>query len=105
MSKTVQILQAANQAGKSFGFTAEQQQYLKDALELATIKMNQKFELIDQGPVDDAPWYTVKIRDKEIWFWLTQQEGRWHHYICEQTRIPLVDMDEPTYLALVMRWS
>ena len=86
-------------------FDDEQRRLIEDAVKRAIIKMNQKFELVDQGPVDDAPWYTVKVRDKEIWFWLTQQEGRWHHYICEHTRMPLVDMDEATYLALVMRWS
>lgn len=105
MSKTVQILQAANRAGKSWGFTTEQQQYLKDAIKRATIKMNLKFELVDQGTVDDAPWYTVIIRNNDVWFWLSQQQGSWHHYRDDAYREPLVDMDEPTYLALVMRWS
>ena len=104
MSREIQILKAARRAGKSM-FTEEQRQQIEDAVKRAIIKMNQKFELVDQGPVDDAPWYTVDIRDKEIWFWLSQQEGHWHHYICEHTRMPLVDMDEATYLALVMRWS
>lgn len=104
MSKEIQLLKAARRAGKTM-FSDEQLQHIEDALERAIIKMNQKFELVDQGPVDDAPWYTVVIRDNEIWFWLSQQEGQWHHYTCEHTRRTLVDMDEATYLALVMRWS
>lgn len=103
MSQITRLLNAAKRAGKVF--TDDEKQSIEDAFERAIIKMNQKFELVDQGPVDDAPWYTVAIRDREIWFWLTQQEGRWHHYTCEHTRRSLVDMDEATYLALVMRWS
>ena len=103
MSQITRLLNAAKRAGKVFA--DDEKQSIEDAFERAIIKMNQKFELVDQGPVDDAPWYTVAICDREVWFWLTQQEGHWHHYTCEHTRRSLVDMDESTYLALVMRWS
>ncbi len=63
------------------------------------------FKLVHQGDVDDEPWYTVQIQNQEVWFWLTQQEGSWSHYHSEAHRGPLVDMSEPVYLALVMRWS
>jgi len=65
----------------------------------------QNYKLIDQGDVDDLPWYTIQVQNQEVWFWLTQQEGKWHHYHCNARNIPLVNMEEKVYLALVMRWS
>ena len=67
--------------------------------------MQKNFKLLDQGDVDGRPWYTVQIQNREIWFWLTQQEGSWSYYHCDVRKIPLVDMEERVYLALVMRWA
>ena len=67
--------------------------------------MQKNFKLLDEGLVDDKPWYTIQIQNREIWFWLTQQQGSWSHYHCEVRRMPLVDMEEKVYLALVMRWA
>jgi hypothetical protein len=63
-----------------------------------------KFKLIDSAIVDGKQWYTIDIVDKEIWFWLTQQEGtQWHHYTGKHR--PLVDLEEGLYALLLLRWS
>ena len=67
--------------------------------------LQKNFKLLDEEQVDGEPWYTVQIQNRDIWFWLTQQEGSWSHYHCDVRRMPLVDMDEKVYLALVMKWS
>lgn len=68
-------------------------------------EMQKNFKLLDKGEVDGKPWYTVQIQNRDIWFWLTQQEGSWSHYHDDAYRGPLVDMEERVYLALVMTWS
>lgn len=67
--------------------------------------LQKNFKLLDEEFVDGEPWYTVQIQNRDIWFWLTQQEGSWSHYHCDVRKMPLVDMEEKVYLALVMRWS
>lgn len=74
--------------------------------------LHKNFKLLDQGDVDGIPWYTngipwytIQIQNQEIWFWLTQQEGKWWHYTCPNRNTTLVSMEERVYLALVMKWS
>ena len=86
-------------------FSQSMQQAVYKAFAEAYSRDIGKFRLLDQGPVDDEPWYTIEIFDKDVWFWLTQQQGSWHHYRDDATGHTHVDMDEATYLALVMRWS
>ena len=87
----------------------EDEQRIREALrevhDRMVADMQRNFTLLDEELVDDRPWYTVQIQNREIWFWLTQQEGSWSHYHCDVRKIPLVDMEERVYLALVMRWS
>lgn len=89
--------------------TKEDWRQLTDAVNEVQRRMiedtQRNFKLVDQGDVDGLPWYTIQIQNQEVWFWLTQQEGSWSHYHSEAHRGPLVDMSEPVYLALVMRWS
>ena len=66
--------------------------------------LQKNFKLLDEEFVDGEPWYTVQIQNREIWFWLTQQEGRWSHN-SERRNTPVAIMEEKVYLALVMRWS
>lgn len=89
--------------------TKEDWKHLTDTVNEVSRRMiedrQRNFKLLDQGDVDDNPWYTIQVQNQEVWFWLTQQEGKWHHYHCNARNIPLVNMEEKVYLALVMRWS
>ena len=67
--------------------------------------LHKNFKLLDQDDVDGCPWYTIQIQNQDIWFWLTQQEGKWRHYTCPNRNTTLVSMEERVYLALVMKWS
>jgi len=80
-------------------------QAIKEVKDRMLSDMQENFILLDQGEVDGSPWYTIQIQNRDIWFWLTQQQGSWSHYNCEVRKMPLVDMEERMYLALAMRWS
>lgn len=78
---------------------------IKETHKIMMDDLKKNFKLIDQDEVDGCPWYVVQIQNREVWFWLTQQEGKWRHFTAPTRGIPIASMEERIYLALVMRWS
>jgi len=77
---------------------------LREAQDMMIAEMQKNFILLSQNDEAGEIWYTVQVQNREIWFWLTQQEGRWSHN-SERRNAPVAIMEEKVYLALVMRWS